>query len=230
MSPSPRVGSTRPEGVLLDMDGLLVDTEPVWFAVESEVAARLGGPWTPEHQQALLGSSLPAAAGYMLEISGAGVATETVQGWLLDGMAQRLRDGPPALLPGAADLLAGIGAADLPCALVSSSYRVLMDTVVAGLRASLGALPFHITVAGDEVTHRKPHPEPYLAAAAALGADPARCVVLEDSPTGVASAEAAGCAVVVVPSLVPVGPGPRRDVLVSLRDLDWADVGVLLAS
>lgn len=219
-----------PAAVLLDMDGLLVDTEPVWFEVEREVAGRLGGPWSEEHQHALLGSSLPRAAAYLLEVSGAEVPRGQVQQWLLDGMARRLAAEEPRLLPGAAALLRDVAARGLPCALVSSSYRVLVDSVTASLASALGGLPFAVTVAGDEVHHLKPHPEPYRAAAAALGVPPQACLAFEDSPTGAASADAAGCAVVAVPSLVPVEPGPRRVVLSSLAALDWEDLGGRLAS
>jgi HAD superfamily hydrolase (TIGR01509 family) len=219
-----------PAAVLLDMDGLLVDTEPVWFAVEREVAGRLGGPWTEEHQHALLGSSLPRAAAFMLETSGADVPRADVQQWLLDSMVARLAAEEPRLLPGAAALLRDVGARELPCALVSSSYRVLVDSVRASLERVLGGLPFAVIVAGDEVRHLKPHPEPYRAAAAALGVPPQACLAFEDSPTGAASADAAGCGVVVVPSLVPVDPGPRRVVLSSLEGLDWDDLGGRLAS
>jgi len=219
-----------PAAVLLDMDGLLVDSEPIWFEVECDVARRLGGTWTPEHQHALLGSSLPRAAAYLLEFSGgsgSGVSVDAsvdeVAGWLLEGMATRLRAEPPPVQEGARGLLAALDDAGLPCALVSSSYRVLVDAVLASLGEALGSLPFTATVAGDEVAHRKPHPEPYLAAARLLGADPRRCVVLEDSPTGVASGRAAGCAVIAVPSLVPVEPAPGVRVLSSLAEID-ADV------
>jgi beta-phosphoglucomutase-like phosphatase (HAD superfamily) len=84
----------------------------------------------------------------------------------------------------------------------------------------LGAHHFALSVAGDEVTRTKPHPDPYLLAAAGLGADPARCAVVEDTATGVAAAEAAGCRVVAVPSVAPIQPAPRRTVVSSLEEVD----------
>jgi beta-phosphoglucomutase-like phosphatase (HAD superfamily) len=93
---------------------------------------------------------------------------------------------------------------------------VLVD---AGLDV-IGRELFAVTLAGDEVVHHKPHPEPYLTACSLLGVDPADAIVFEDSPTGVASGEAAGCFVVAVPDYVPVEPGPRTRVIDSLAELD----------
>jgi beta-phosphoglucomutase-like phosphatase (HAD superfamily) len=87
---------------------------------------------------------------------------------------------------------------------------------------------FVTSVAGDEVAHTKPAPDPYLAAAERLAADPARCVVLEDSPTGVTAGEAAGCAVVAVPSLRPIEPAEHRLVVSSLADVDVATLRALV--
>jgi beta-phosphoglucomutase-like phosphatase (HAD superfamily) len=85
--------------------------------------------------------------------------------------------------------------------------------------SSIGAHHFALTVAGDELTRTKPHPDPYLTAAAGLGADPVRCVAVEDTLTGVASAEAAGCQVIAVPSVAPVPPAPGRTVVTSLEEI-----------
>ena len=114
-------------------------------------------------------------------------------------------------------------AAGLPHALVTSSERRFMDAVLArtGLR-------FDVLVCANDVSMTKPDPEPYLLAAKLLGADPARCVALEDSPNGVASAEAAGCQVIAVPSLVPIEPAPGRAVVRSLLDLRATPDGISL--
>jgi HAD superfamily hydrolase (TIGR01509 family) len=127
--------------------------------------------------------------------------------------------------PGALELLTALQAADVPTALVSSSYSVLVDAVLARL-----AVQFDVTLAGDEVTLAKPDPEPYLTACSQLGTAPATTVVLEDSPAGVASAEAAGCAVVAVPSVegVAFAPGPRRWVTPSLTEVDVPGLGALV--
>jgi HAD superfamily hydrolase (TIGR01509 family) len=117
--------------------------------------------------------------------------------------------------PGALDLLAALGPAGLPVALVTMSYRRLAAAVLDGLpEGTFGAV-----VTGDEVREGKPHPEAYLRAAALLDVDPRRCVAVEDSPTGVASAEAAGCVTVAVEGLVAVPPALGRITIGSLRDL-----------
>jgi len=121
------------------------------------------------------------------------------------------RDHGVPIRPGARELLAEVAAAGLPHALVTSSEREFMDAVLARTGLSFDAL-----VCADDVSVTKPDPEPYLLAAKLLGADPARCVALEDSPNGVASAEAAGCRVIAVPSLVPIEPAPGRTVVRSL--------------
>ncbi len=209
--------------VLFDMDGLLVDSERLWLQAEYEVVGRLGGTWGPEHQQAVVGGPITRAVGYMLEVTGADVSADEVTRWLVDAMVQRLRAGVD-LLPGADELLDAVAAAGVPRALVSSSHRPLVDAALG----SLGADRFTVTVAGDEVERVKPAPDPYVVAAGMLGVDPGRCVALEDSPGGVASAEAAGCVTVAVPSIVPIEPGPRRTVVGSLRDLDLLRLDALV--
>ena len=206
------------QAVLWDMDGLLVDTEPLWTVAEQELAVRLGGVFTAEAKAAMVGTRLDVAVPVLLGHLGQPVTRELVEDsatWLLERMVE-LYARPLPLRPGAAALLAAVAAAGVPQVLVSSSYRVLVDAVLAH-----GTGPFLHTLAGDEVVEGKPHPEPYLTAAALLGVDPVDCVVLEDSPAGVASGEAAGCAVVAVPSVpgVVLPPGPRRSVAASLESV-----------
>lgn len=143
----------------------------------------------------------------LLGVSASPPAVARAQRFLLARMRELYAGGPP-LRPGAADLLSALAAAGVPTALVSSSYRVLVDAALRGLAAAAPGHRFAVTVAGDEVTHGKPAPEPYLRAAAALGADPGRCVVLEDSAAGVAAGAAAGCVCVYVPD--PATPQPDR--------------------
>ncbi|MEV5831615.1 HAD family phosphatase [Spirillospora sp. NPDC052242] len=206
-----------PDAVLFDMDGLLIDSERLWLEVESEVMASLGATWSAEHQEKLVGGSLDVGVAYMLEVSGADASPEEVGRRMLDGMHERLSACAP-MMPGAKELLAELRTAGVATALVSSSYRRLIEPVLD----AVGREHFALSVAGDEVAHTKPHPEPYLTAAARLGADPSRCVVLEDSPNGVAAGEAAGCAVVAVPGVLPIPPAPGRTVVASLREIDLA--------
>ncbi|HUR14548.1 MAG TPA: HAD family phosphatase [Mycobacteriales bacterium] len=213
--------------VLFDMDGLLVDSEPVWTVAEVELAQQLGGEFTPELKAAIVGTRLEVAVPTILGWYGAPTDDATVartSAWLLARMVELFGERPP-LLPGVPELLGELAAAGVPTALVSSSYRVLVDAV---LQHGIG--PFRTTVAGDEVTHGKPHPEPYLLAAARLEVDPARCVVLEDSPAGVASGEAAGCVVVAVPSVpgVELESAPGRLVVPTLAGVGVAELRVLV--
>lgn len=203
------------QAVLCDMDGTLVDTERNWFATEVSVMADLGFHLRPEHAERLLGSPMDPAVAYLIGISGVDIAPEELERRINARMVEILRDGVD-LRPGAKRLLAELDAAGVPVALVTASYRDIVDAVLP----SLGAHHFSVTVAGDEVERPKPNPDPYLAAAAALGADPAQCVVLEDSPTGVASGEAAGCVVIAVPSMTDIPAGPHRTVLPSLEGID----------
>ncbi len=200
--------------VLFDMDGLLVDTEPLWLETETEVMARLGARWTPRDQQALLGGSLRHAVGYLLAKATRPAPPRTVERWMMEGMLGRVRDGRVAVRPGARELLAAVAAAGLRYGLVTSSQRAFADAVVASIRMS-----FPVMVCAEDVAVTKPDPEAYLLAAKLCDADPARCVALEDSPNGVASAAAAGCRVVAVPSLVPIGPAPGRLVARSLAEV-----------
>ena len=215
--------------VLFDMDGLLVDSEPVWTRAEVELASRLGGEFSPELKAAIVGTRLEVAVPTILRWYDAPATPADVDrtsGWLLARMVELFAQDLP-LMPGAGELLAACAEAGLPTALVSSSYRVLVDAVLAG-----GTKPaFEVTVAGDEVTHGKPHPEPWLTACARLSVDPAQCVVLEDSPSGVTSGLAAGCAVVAVPSVPGVSfePAPGLSVRPSLADIRLVDLQALIA-
>ncbi|MBB2913773.1 HAD superfamily hydrolase (TIGR01509 family) [Streptosporangium becharense] len=203
------------QAVLFDMDGLLVDSEKIWFEVESEVMERLGGRWGHGDQEHLVGGSMPSTVAYMLQVAGGGVSPEEVTAWMLDGMITRLSGGVE-MMPGAAELLAAVRRAGLPTALVTSSLRPIAEACLE----SIGRHNFDHVVTGDQVARPKPDPEPYLTATRLLGAEPARCVVLEDSPNGVTAATAAGCRVVAVPSVVPVPEAPGRLVVGSLLEVD----------
>jgi HAD superfamily hydrolase (TIGR01509 family) len=205
------------QALLFDMDGLLVDSERLWYESEAEVMAELGAPWCPEDQESLVGGSIARTVAYMLSRTGPVADPQDVARRLLDGMAERLRANVP-MMPGAKQLLDEVREAEIPSALVSSTHRALMEYALDGI----GRDRLTVTVAGDEVGHTKPHPEPYLEAARLLGADPRRCVALEDSPNGTESATAAGCHVVAVPSVVPIPEAPGRTVVTSLLEVDLA--------
>jgi len=207
------------EAVLFDLDGTLVDTEPAWVAAERALVEEHGGSWTEADAQALVGNALMVSAGYLAAVGGVALPPEEIVERLLDGVEASVRERIP-WKPGARELLAELVLAGIPTALVTMSYRRLVEAVLAGLPAgSFGAV-----VTGDEVREGKPHPEPYLRAAAELGVDPRRCVALEDSPTGVASAEAAGCLTLVVAGFPAVPPAPGRIGLASLVGFTLGDL------
>jgi HAD superfamily hydrolase (TIGR01509 family) len=210
----PRAGAL-PAAVLFDMDGLLIDTEPLWFAVETEILTELGAPWDHDDHATLVGSSLPVSSGFIAARAGGAVTQQHVADQLLLRMEDRLRQAP-SLRPGVIELIKQLDAEGVPRALVSSSFRVIVDAALEGLTP----LTFDTVVAGDDVGRNKPHPEPYLKAATELGVDPADCVALEDSPNGAASASAAGCMVIAVPSVVAIEPAERRIVVPSLVGVD----------
>jgi HAD superfamily hydrolase (TIGR01509 family) len=203
------------------MDGLLVDSEPLWLEAETSVMSRLGAGWTRADQLQLLGGSLQRSVRYLLAKAKKPASPEAVAEWLMSGIEDLVRDGGVPVRPGARELLAEVAAAGLPRALVTSSERRFMEVVLASTGMRFDAL-----VCAEDVAATKPDPEPYLLAAKLLGVDPGRCFALEDSPNGVASAEAAGCRVIAVPSLAAIGPAPGRTVVRSLLDLQAGPDGV----
>ncbi|MEU5086849.1 HAD family phosphatase [Streptomyces sp. NPDC021356] len=216
----PAFGTGTAEGsalqaVLLDMDGTLVDTEGFWWDVEVEVFAALGHTLDESWRHVVVGGPMTRSAGFLIEATGAAITLAELSVLLNEGFEDRI-DRTLPLMPGAARLLAELSAHEIPTALVSASHRRVIDRVLA----SLGPQHFALSVAGDEVARTKPHPDPYLLAASRLGVDPARCAVVEDTATGVAAAEAAGCRVIAVPSVAPIAPAPRRTVVTSLEEVD----------
>lgn len=207
------------QAVLFDLDGTLVDTEPYWIAGEYALVAAAGGQWSDEHAHALVGNALLDSAAYIREHGGVELEPDEIVAELLDGVIAAVERHVP-WRPGAVELLTALGQARIPCGLVTMSYARLANVVAAHLPPQT----FGAVVAGDEVRDGKPHPEAYLTAAARLGVDPARCVAIEDSPTGIASAEAAGCAVVAIPHNVPIPAAPTRTIVGSLTDLTVADL------
>jgi HAD superfamily hydrolase (TIGR01509 family) len=200
------------QAVLWDMDGTLVDTEPVWARVQIDLLTSLGATWTVEDAMRLVGSDLADAVQVWMGALPEGVISAEELADRIFGEVVRSLKNDVVLRPGALELLQALRAAGVPCALVSASYRVMIDAVLSHLGPDL----FDVVVAGDEVRNGKPHPEPYLTAAQELEVDPADCVVIEDSPGGTASGTAAGAFVVAVPQWVTIPEAPRRLVLESL--------------
>ncbi len=216
--------SGLPAAVLWDMDGLLVDSEPLWTLAEQELAASWGKVFEPRVKAAMIGRRLDESVPILLAALGVREDPDRVAARLLARMVELFATAP-AVRPGARALLAALDAAGVPQALVSSSYRVLLDALPADL---LGH--FATSVAGDEVARAKPDPQAYLAAAAALGVPARGCVVLEDSEAGASAGAAGGAAVVLVPSVVTVRPRPGWAVASSLAELTPTALGALLGA
>jgi HAD superfamily hydrolase (TIGR01509 family) len=213
----------RLHAVLFDMDGTLVDTEPYWIEAEYRLVAQFGGSWTDEDAHAVVGNALIATAERLRDVGGVRLDPPTIVERLLDDVVASVNQVMP-WRPGAVELLTVLRGAQVPCAMVTMSYARLAATLVAKLPEAT----FAAVVTGDQVQDGKPHPEAYLTAAERVGVDPAKCVAIEDSPTGVASARAAGCPVLAVPHHVPIEPAPGVTFADSLTGLAVADLAALV--
>lgn len=208
--------------VLWDLDGTLVDTEPLWMDAERGLAAAYGMPWTQQDGLNLVGNNLIESGIYIQQRLGIDLEPEAIVDYLVDRLARRLREEQVVWRPGARQLIQSLHDEEVPLALVTMSYASIADPIAA-------KLPFGAIVTGDAVTHGKPHPEPYLRAAEMLGVDPAACIAIEDSGTGAASANAAGCHVIVVPHFVNVPEAHRRTQIKSLQGVRPADLRALMS-
>lgn len=212
-----------PAAVLWDMDGTLLDSERLWDIAVVELSANLGFTMTPEIRESTLGNSMEDALRKVFDAAGVPLAERDYRGcerWLLNRVAE-LFDQDLPWRPGAHEALTTIAAAGIPMALVTNTVRELAENALD----TLGRDFFAVTVCGDEVANGKPAPDPYLRAAELLGVPAHRCRAVEDSPTGTESATAAGCHTLVVPSTLPIPPGPRREHRSSLVGLTLAELG-----
>ena len=210
--------------VLFDLDGTLVDSEPLWDQALRRLARELGGELSDPARRATVGTNVPVSVEIVrVDVGRPDADPVVLAARLVADVRERLAVGL-RWRPGARELLDAVRAAGIPTALVTNTERDLVRTALGPLVEEL----FDASVCGDEVGRSKPDPEPYLTAAALLGVDPARAVAIEDSPTGAASAEAAGCPVLVVPAEVPVPPGPRRTFVTSLADVGVTDLARLV--
>lgn len=198
------------QAVLWDMDGTLVDTEPFWMAAQHELALIHGNDWTQDDARSTVGQAMEVSA-RLLQTRGVRLTVGEIIDDLLNRVVAKLQNGIP-WLPGAERILAELATAGIPCALVTMAHSPVATRIASS--TPLGT--FHAIVAGDNVARGKPHPAPYLAAAELLGVEPARCVAVEDSVNGTASAQAAGMQVVVVPGVVQPPAAPGRHFVPSL--------------
>jgi len=212
--------------VIFDLDGVLIDSEPVWERVRRGLVAERGGHWAPDAQRKLMGMSTPEWARYLSEDLGVGLPPDEVAALVIDRMAASYRERIP-LLPGAVEAVQRL-AARWPLGLASSAPAVLIGIVLqsAGLRPY-----FAVTMSTEQVPHGKPAPDIYLAVAARLGCSPPYCAAIEDSSNGIRSAASAGLRVIAIPRPqyppAPAALAAASLVLPSLADLTTDAVAAL---
>ncbi len=216
----------RPAAVLWDFDGSLVNSEAVWERTERGLARELGGELPADYTETTIGGTVDNTAAYIVATLGVDARPADVAATLWRRVMAQLASGPIPWMPGARELLDGLTGAGVPMGLVSSGHRDYLELVLR----RLDPMPFAAVVAGDEVGHGKPHPEPYLTACAALGVDPADCLAIEDSTPGATSANAAGCAVLLVPTVRSVPDAPRRVRRPTLVGIDAAHLFTVYAA
>jgi HAD superfamily hydrolase (TIGR01509 family) len=200
--------------VLFDMDGTLIESEQLWAVSLQQLAREYGCELSDAARIAMVGTDMPTSMRIFHDdigrtdldhAAGAARLVELTEVLFAAGLPWR---------PGALDLLTSVREAGIPTALVTSTERRLVKIAVE----TLGA--FDAIVCGDEVDFAKPDPWPYRQAAAMLGVDIARCVAIEDSPSGIRSALAAGARVIGVPAEVPIPPDLGAAIVPSLSEVD----------
>jgi HAD superfamily hydrolase (TIGR01509 family) len=184
-----------PAAALFDNDGLTLDTERAWTRAEAALFARYGQTFTMDHKRELLGTAPAVSAAKLERMLGQPGPTLSDELYAL-AIEEVGKTAEP--MPGAVALLAALAQAGVPVGLVSNARRQFVEPALraAGLHDA-----FAVVVTVDDVARPKPAPDAYLAAAVALGAEPAACAVLEDSPTGLAAGRAAGALTIGIPSL-----------------------------
>lgn len=208
--------ATAPIAILFDMDGTLVDTEPLWVAAQFRLAEAAGASWTEADAEATIGTPMASSAAKLAH-RGVPGTTATIIEALVDEVVGQVEQSMP-WRPGAYELLTAVAEAGVPAALVTQAFSPLAERVAAA--APAGSLS--VVLAGDDVARPKPDPHPYLRAMDRLGVNAEGAVAIEDSVPGVIAAEAAGLPVVVVSGMVPVPAGPRRHPIDSLEELTLA--------
>lgn len=215
--------SSKPSAVLWDMDGTLVDTEPYWMDVETELVQSYGGTWTEQDAVKLVGNALIDSA-VLLREAGVDMEPDAIVQLLTDRVAQRLRTHGVPFRPGARELLADLREQGIPTALVTMSLRRMALDVV-----SLIDFPaFDLIIGGDDVERGKPHPDPYLLAAERLGIAIEDALVIEDSPTGVRAGLASGAVTLAVPHIVALDDLGAHALWPTLADRSAADLAGLM--
>jgi HAD superfamily hydrolase (TIGR01509 family) len=214
------------EAVVFDVDGVLIDSEPVWERVRRKFVADRGGRWPDDAQDRMMGMSTAEWSAYMSEDFGLRIAPREVAQLVIAAMTAEYQAHLP-LLPGAVDAVRALSAR-WRLGVASSAPKSLIEAVLdaSGLRSEFAA-----AVSSEEVARGKPAPDVYLEAAARLGVPPTACAAIEDSANGLRSAAAAGLAVIAVPRPEYPPPAEALDrvllVLDSLTELTSGTIAAL---
>jgi len=207
------------QAVLFDMDGLFIDSEPDWHDAESSIMKSNGYDWAPQDQLQCLGGPLTRVTEYMSKCLDGRKSPDQLGKLIVDEMVHRL-SGQVAKMPGAIEFSRKVAEANIPQALVSASPRVIVDAVLTGMTEKY----FAKSVASGDIERTKPFPDPYLHAAKLLGVDIEKCIIFEDSPTGLTAARASGAFVVGIPHYVVVEEEARLKIIKSFSDIGLEDL------
>jgi len=207
------------QAVLFDMDGLFIDSEPDWHDAESSIMKSNGYDWAPQDQLQCLGGPLTRVTEYMSKCLEGRKSPDQLGKLIVDEMVRRL-SGQVAKMPGAVEFSRKVAEANIPQALVSASPRVIVDAVLTGMTEKY----FAKSVASGDIERTKPFPDPYLHAAKLLGVDIQKCIIFEDSPTGLTAARASGAFVVAIPHYVVVEEEARLKIIKSFSDIGLEDL------
>ena len=211
--------SSLPAAVLWDMDGTLIDSEPYWMKSEGDFARANNANWSEADGLSLVGMSLYDSSKIIKERVGSNLEPEQIIDQLTDEVTAQLKQ-EILWRPGARELLLQLRKKGIKTALVTMSMHRMARQVVD----SIGFDAFDVIVAGDDVVHGKPHPEPYLKAAELLEVNPEHCVAFEDSVSGMRSAEAAGTKAVGITNIVEIPMQPGRIIWPTLAGVQVSDL------
>jgi len=210
--------------IFFDMDGLLVDSEPLWLISETQMMAEYGYEWLESDQAACLGGPLDRVGNYMSGLIGGKRDGNSLMLEIIDRMVEKFKGDLP-FMPGAIELIEDLRAHGVPLTLVSASPRSLVDAALSNFEVN----PFVRSISSNDVKVSKPDPEGYLLAATSGGHEISNSLVLEDSLTGVTAAKASGAWVLAVPHLVPIEKGGRVDVTDSLTTWSYEKLALKYA-
>ena len=210
--------------VFFDMDGLLVDSEPLWLISETQMMAEYGYQWLESDQAACLGGPLDRVGDYMSGLIGGKRDGNSFTLEIIERMVEKFKGDLP-FMPGAIELINDLRAHGVPLTLVSASPRSLVDAALSNFEVN----PFVRSISSGDVKVSKPAPEGYLLAATSGGHDISNSLVLEDSLTGVTAAKASGAWVLAVPHLVPIEKSGRVDVTDSLANWSYEKLAIKYA-